>query len=69
MEEVMNPNLGIIDRAIRVLVGAIVLSLVFVGPTTAWGYLGLVPIATAVWSFSPLYRVFGISTCKAPHSA
>lgn len=51
-----------IERVIRVVVG--VLSLAFVGPMTAWGYLGLVPIATGLLGSCPLYTLFGISTCK-----
>jgi hypothetical protein len=48
---------------IRVLVGVVVLSLVFVGPKTAWGWIGLVPILTGATGLCPLYTVLGISTC------
>jgi len=59
----MKTNEGTIDRVLRVIVGLILLSLVFVGPQTAWGWIGLVPLATGIVGFCPLYRVFGLSTC------
>lgn len=51
------------DRAIRLVIGVVLLSLVFVGPKTAWGWLGLIPIATAAFGFCPLYRLLGIDSC------
>ena len=52
-------NVGNIDRLIRTLIGLLLLSLVFIGPKTAWGWIGLVPIATAIISYCPVYTVFG----------
>lgn len=57
-------NEGSIDRALRVILGLVVLSLVFVGPQTAWGWIGLVPLVTGLVGFCPLYSVLGISTCS-----
>ena len=57
-------NEGTIDRALRVVVGLAVLSLVFVGPQTAWGWVGLVPLATGLIGFCPLYSILGINTCS-----
>lgn len=54
---------GRMDRVIRVVVGLGLLSLVFVGPQTLWGLVGLVPLLTGVFGFCPLYRVFGFTTC------
>lgn len=56
-------NEGPADRALRVIVGLAVLSLVFVGPKTPWGYLGLVPLITGLIGFCPLYRIIGLNTC------
>ncbi len=39
-------NEGTIDRAVRIVLGLGLLSLVFVGPQSPLGYLGLVPLAT-----------------------
>lgn len=61
----MNRNIGPIDRLIRVVIGLAVLSLVFVGPKTLWGLLGLVPLLTAMVGWCPPYAIFGISTYKA----
>ncbi len=50
------------DRAFRVVIGVVLLSLVFVGPKTLWGLVGLVPLLTGAVGFCPLYRLFGIAT-------
>ncbi len=62
----IKPNLGGIDRAIRILAGASLLALAFVGPQTPWGYLGLVPLLTGVIGFCPAYCPLGLSTCRVP---
>lgn len=62
----IKPNLGGIDRAIRILAGAGLLALVFVGPQSPWGYLGLVPLLTGVIGFCPAYCPLGLSTCRLP---
>ncbi|MGB9337916.1 MAG: DUF2892 domain-containing protein [Polyangiales bacterium] len=51
------------DRVIRVIIGIGLLSLVWIGPQTAWGWVGLVPLVTGLVGSCPLYRIFGISTC------
>jgi len=48
---------------IRVVAGVAVLSLAFIGPQTAWGYLGLIPIATGLLGSCPLYTLLGMNTC------
>ena len=60
----MKPNIGGLDRALRVIAGLAILSLVFVGPQTWWGLVGLIPIGTAMIGFCPPYRLLGISTCR-----
>jgi len=59
----MTKNEGTIDRVLRVVVGAAVLSLVFVGPQTAWGWIGIVPLLTGIVGYCPAYSLLGISTC------
>jgi len=62
-------NVGMIDRVLRVVAGLAILSLVFVGPRSAWGWVGLVPLLTGLVSFCPLYSLLGIRTCpSAPRS-
>lgn len=60
----MPTNEGKIDRVLRVLVGAAILSMAFVGPMTPWAYLGLVPLVTGLLGYCPVYSVIGIRTCK-----
>ncbi len=55
-------NLGTLDRTIRVILGVALVSIAFVGPSTPWGFLGLVPLATAMIGFCPLYRIVGVNT-------
>lgn len=62
----MMMNEGTLDRAIRVVLGIALISLVFVGPQSYWGLVGLVPLATGLIGFCPLYRIVGISTCRVP---
>lgn len=57
-------NEGAIDRVLRIIVGLAVISLVFVGPQTAWGWLGVVPLATGLIGWCPAYALLGIRTCK-----
>lgn len=58
-------NEGVLDRILRVIVGLVVLSLVFVGPKTAWGYLGVIPLLTGLVGYCPLYALLGVSTRRA----
>lgn len=60
----MKPNVGTLDRAARVILGAGILSLAFVGPQTPFGYIGLVPLLTGLLGFCPAYLPFGLSTCR-----
>lgn len=59
----MTCNVGTLDRALRVVVGAAILSLYFVGPQTPWALLGLVPIVTGLAGVCPAYSLLGLSTC------
>ena len=56
-------NVGSIDRAVRVVLGLGLLSLVFIGPKTLWGLIGLVPLVTGAVSWCPAYKLLGIRTC------
>jgi hypothetical protein len=57
-------NEGLMDRVIRIVIGLGILSLVFVGPQTAWGWIGLVPLITGIVGFCPLYKLIGFNTRK-----
>jgi len=56
-------NEGTVDRVLRVIVGLAVLSLAFLGPETAWGWVGLVPLVTGLAGTCPVYSILGINTC------
>lgn len=55
-------NIGNVDRAIRIIVGLGLLTITFSGPHSAWGYVGLIPLLTAMVGWCPLYSALGIST-------
>ncbi len=59
----MKQNVGWIDRAARFVIGAAILSVVFWGPQTAWGYIGLMALLSAISGFCPLYKLMGVATC------
>ncbi len=62
-------NVGGIDRVIRIVAGVFLLSLVFVGDqiigqNVAWGWIGVVPLATGIFKFCPAYTLLGLKTCQ-----
>ena len=59
----MTRNEGNVDRALRVIVGLVLIALVFVGPKTPWGWVGLVPLITGLVGMCPIYALLGINTC------
>ena len=56
-------NVGSVDRLLRIAIGIVLIALVFIGPQTPWGWLGLIPLATGFLRTCPLYSLLGISTC------
>jgi len=59
----MTTNEGTIDRILRAVLGLALISLVFVGPQTPWGWVGLIPLITGVVGMCPLYAILGLNTC------
>lgn len=59
----MKKNIGSIDRTIRILAGFGILSLVFVGPESMWGLLGIPLLLTGFIGWCPPYQMLGIKTC------
>lgn len=57
-------NMGTWDRIARFLLGALLIGLALAGTIGPWGYVGLVPLATAFLNFCPLYRIVGLKTCS-----
>lgn len=64
----MKTNIGTLDRALRIGAGLALLLLYAMGWIGAWGLVGVVPLATGLLRFCPLYRVLGIRTCATSRS-
>ncbi len=60
----MTANVGTIDRILRIVVGLVLIALVFVGPKTPWGWIGVVPLLTGLLRFCPAYTLLGLNTCS-----
>jgi hypothetical protein len=60
----MTSNVGSIDRVLRIILGLGLISIVFIGPQTPWGWIGVVPLVTALLGWCPAYSLLGIKTCK-----
>lgn len=65
MSDIIPNNLSGLDRVTRIVVGLMIFSLVFVGPETDWGFIGLIPIITGLMGFCPAYALFGIRTARS----
>jgi hypothetical protein len=70
----MSANVGTIDRVARLVVGALLIAFAIPAgfPSTGWnwlGWIGVVPIITAVIGYCPAYAVFGFSTCPVKAAA
>ncbi len=64
LAKLLPTNEHVAERALRILVGVILLSLTVVGPKTLWGLVGFVPLLTGIAGSCPLYTLFGWSTCR-----
>jgi hypothetical protein len=62
----MKTNIGGVDRAVRIVVGLVLLALLFLleGSARWWGLIGVVLLATGLIGWCPAYLPFGINTCK-----
>ena len=56
-------NESTLDRAVRIVLGVTLLSLTVVGPKSMLGLVGVVPLATGLMGFCPLYRLVGLNSC------
>jgi Protein of unknown function (DUF2892) len=64
-EKLMTKNVGGIDRVLRVVIGLVLIALAATGNVGWWGYLGVIPLATAAMGWCPPYALLGWSTCAA----
>lgn len=61
----MKTNVGSADKVVRIVAGVGLLSLFFIldGNMRFLGLIGIIPIATALMGWCPLYGMLGLSTC------
>jgi len=64
----MKSNVGGIDRIIRIVLGLALIGLTLTGNIGAWGWLGVVPLATGAIGWCPPYAILGINTCSTKQS-
>jgi len=60
----MKSNVGGIDKILRIVVGAGLIGATVAGVLPVWGYIGIVPLATGLMGWCPLYPLLGLSTCS-----
>ncbi|MCP5158130.1 MAG: DUF2892 domain-containing protein [Gammaproteobacteria bacterium] len=60
----MAQNVGSADKIIRIVVGALLIILASMGTIGWWGWVGVVPIATALMGWCPAYTLLGVKTCS-----
>ena len=56
-------NVGGVDRTLRIVAGLALIALTVTGTIGAWGWIGIVPLATGLLSTCPLYSILGMNTC------
>lgn len=60
----MKPNVGGIDRILRIVIGLVLIGLAATGTVGWWGWLGIVPLATGALGWCPPYAMLGFNTCS-----
>ena len=60
----MQCNVGSTDRVLRITVGSLLIVLSLSGVIGAWGWIGLMPLATGIFRFCPAYPLLGMNTAK-----
>ncbi|MDR0274650.1 MAG: DUF2892 domain-containing protein [Burkholderiaceae bacterium] len=62
----MKPNVGGIDRILRIVAGLVLIALAAFNAVGQWswvGYIGVVPLLTGLFGFCPAYPLLGLNTC------
>jgi len=67
----MKANVGGADKILRIVAGLGLLSLILIleGNARWWGLVGLIPLATGLFNFCPLYALLGLNTCPVKDKA
>jgi hypothetical protein len=61
---IMKLNVGSLDRALRIVAGVALIGLTVAGTIGPWGWIGVVPLATGLVGFCPVYPLLGMNTCS-----
>ena len=59
----MNPNVGGMDKVIRIVLGIVLIALTLTNVIGWWGWIGVVPLLTGLFSRCGLSSLLGINTC------
>ena len=59
----MKPNVGGIDKILRIVAGAGLIGATVAGLLPVWGYIGIVPLATGLMGWCPVYPLLGMNSC------
>lgn len=59
----MKSNVGGIDKILRIVAGVGLIGATVAGLLPVWGYIGIVPLATGLMGWCPVYPLLGMSTC------
>ncbi|HET9641961.1 MAG TPA: DUF2892 domain-containing protein [Burkholderiaceae bacterium] len=60
----MTINIGTIDRILRIVAGLILVGLAATGTVGPWGWIGIVFVATGIFSRCPAYSLLRVKTCS-----
>jgi ABC-type branched-subunit amino acid transport system permease subunit len=61
----MKKNVGGVDRVLRIVAGLVLMALAATGVVGPWGWLGVIVLATGLFSFCGAYTLLGVNTCPA----
>ncbi|CUB05651.1 MAG: hypothetical protein PWQ19_1243 [Tepidiphilus sp.] len=64
----MKRNVGGIDKIARIVVGVVLIVLALMGIGTPWTWIGVLPLATGLLNWCPLYTLIGVNTCQKKES-
>ena len=60
----MTKNIGSLDRIVRIVIGVALIAATLTGAIGVWGWIGVVPLLTALMGWCPPYAILGFNTCS-----
>lgn len=61
----MTPNVGGIDKILRIVAGVGLIGATVAGVLPVWGYIGVIPLVTGLMGWCPFYPLLGMNTCPS----